>query len=593
MRSTIYSILDFLETSKEEWLNILKEHVTAVMNEIPSESQIRAWEDCFNVLQREFQKIECHQETYFVFEYELHRERGRRPDVLLLSGSVIYVLEFKQHNGYTQAQVDQADAYARDLKHYHLASHELEVKPLLILTGAHHQYIKIGNVSVASSDVLFKGFENKLQTPFVQNIDNWFNSIYEPLPSIMQAARIFYDNNDLPQIKKAASAGIPNTVSAIQDIVNNNEQRYNLILITGVPGAGKTLVGLNYVHTEKEKKATFLSGNGPLVQVLQYTLKGKEYVRDIHGYIKTHSNLDIVPPENIVVFDEAQRAWDSKQVQAKKRGTLSEPMDLIRIAENKDNFTIIALIGEGQEIYLGEESGIQLWDEAINSFAKKQWNIYGPNKLQNIFSNNYAINSNLDLTVSLRTHAAMKLQDFVNTLIDNNINSAKKAYCELKSEQYPIYLTRNLDSAKAYVIDRYREEPNKTYGLIASSKGSILKGLGVNNGFGGQPRADIYFAMSDNPRYCRKLTDCVTEFACQGLELDFPIVCWDDDLLYQNNTWIDTKPNWKANDSLQLRKNTYRVLLTRGRDGMIIFIPNEAVLNSVFELFSKFGLVEI
>lgn len=256
-------------------------------------------------------------------------------------------------------------------------------------------------------------------------------------------------------------------------------------------------------------------------------------------------------------------------------------------------FAIIAFIGEGQEIYLGEESGIQLWNQAINNFAQKKWNIYGPKKLHEIFTDNYTITPYLDLTVSLRTHAAMKLQEFINTFIDNDMSSSKTAYNLLKDEQYPIYLTRSLDAAKAYVVYRYRKELSKTFGFIASSKGNILKGLGLNNGFGGQPRADMYFAMPDNPRYCRKLTDCVTEFACQGLELDFPIVCWDDDLLYQNYEWVDTKPNKKARNSLQLRKNTYRVLLTRGRDGMIIFIPNEVKLDSIFELFKEFGVLEI
>ena len=144
MHSTIYPIVNFLQTEKKEWLDRLVAHVTTIMNEKPSDSQIRAWDDCFNVLQKEFKNIEFHDETYFVFEYELDRERGRRPDVLLLSGKSLYVVEFKQHNLPTLAQVDQASAYGRDLQHYHHGTHTLEVKRLLVLTGT-QQYEKKGS----------------------------------------------------------------------------------------------------------------------------------------------------------------------------------------------------------------------------------------------------------------------------------------------------------------------------------------------------------------------------------------------------------------------------------------------------------------
>ena len=582
MHSTIYPIVNFLQTEKKEWLDRLVTHVTTIMNEKPSDSQVRAWDDCFNVLQTEFENIEFHDETYFVFEYELDRERGRRPDLLLLSGKSLYVLEFKQHNLPTLAQVDQASAYGRDLQHYHHATHTLEVKRLLVLTGTQQYEKKYNNVFILSSDKLKDYFLNKLHQPFIQNIERWFNSPYEPLPSIISAAKIFFQNEALPQINRATSAGIPKTLESIHTIVDNVGQLnpYNLILITGVPGAGKTLVGLNYVHGEKRKIASFLSGNGPLVNVLQATLNDKSFVQGLFGFKKTYADLSKTPREDVIVFDEAQRAWDHNRM----RGLYSEPEVLIRIGENKNNFTIIALIGEGQEIHRGEEGGIELWNMAINNFAKKNWKIFGPDKLCDKFSNNYTVINNLDLTVSLRTHVAKSLQLLINSLMVNNISISKLALKSLYEEGYTLYLTRNLEEAKSYATRRYYDEVEKTFGLIASSKGSYLKQVDkIQKGFGNEIQ---FFVHVD----CKNYRECATEFTCQGLELDFPIVCWDDDLLYEQNSWRDTHPNVSVKDSLQLRINTYRVLLTRGRDGMIIYIPPHEVFNSTFELFQSLGI---
>ena len=583
MHSTTYSISDFLNTSKEEWLNTVKSHVNEVMEEMPGESQIKAWNDCFKVLQNEFKKISFDPHTYLIFEYVLHRERGRRPDVLLLTGNTVYVLEFKQHGQPTLAQIDQAAAYGRDLQHYHFATHDLEVNTLLVLTGA-EQYEKVyNNVLILSKDKLSDYFQDKTSEPFVQGIDEWFKGPYEPLPSIVSAAKIFFYNEKLLQINRASSAGIPQTLESIQTIINNTNQSnpYNLILITGVPGAGKTLVGLKYVHSENKKIASFLSGNGPLVNVLQASLNNdKSFVQGLLGFKKTYGDLSEAPREDVIVFDEAQRAWDHNRMS----GPYSEPEVLIRIGENKEHFTIIALIGEGQEIHRGEEGGIALWNRAINDFAKKNWKIFGPEKLFNNFSNNYTIVDNLNLTVSLRTHAAKSLQLFINTLMDNNLTDSKSALKSLYDEGYTLYLTRDLELAKSYTQRAYIDGIEKTFGLISSSKGGYLKPIEkIQKGFGNEIK---YFVNHD----CKNFNECATEFACQGLELDFPIVCWDDDLLYQNDAWRDTLPNQTVSDSLQLRINTYRVLLTRGRDGMIIYLPPHEVFDSTFSLLQAVGL---
>jgi len=254
-----YQITKFLNTNINEWLEGLIKHTSEVMNEEPGYSQIKAWKDCYYVLQKEFEKVNFHSQSYFIFKYELKRERGRRPDVLLLSGSTVYILEFKQHSEYEKARVDQANLYARNIQFYHKNTHDLNVEALLVLTRS-NEYLKEENdVTILSKNKICTFFSNKLDKPFEQDIQKWYDSPYEPSPSIVKYVKDIFNHKKLPQIKKASSAGIPETLRLIKQIINNEtiESQYNLILLTGSSGARKTLVGLNYVYNAQNQKALF------------------------------------------------------------------------------------------------------------------------------------------------------------------------------------------------------------------------------------------------------------------------------------------------------------------------------------------------
>ena len=598
--NTVYTLQSFLEVDVAVWGNRLKEHQLVCMNDPAGYSQRKAWFDCFNILQQQFSLLELSEElmqnTFVVFEYELPRERGRRPDVLVLSGENLMVLEFKGYEKENAAQIDQAKHYARDLKNYHFKSHNLNVIPVLVLAKANEINTIIEEVKIVSGNNLHEIIAPFIKEKFIA-INEWFNSEYAPLPSLIQSAQLLFKENKFPNIKIAQSAGIPIVLEKLAEIASESADTntHHLALITGVPGAGKTLVGLQFVFDkikqDRQQKAVFLSGNGPLIEVLQFSLQNKNFIQSVHGFLKQYAESYQLPTEDILIYDEAQRAWDAEKVIASNRtGTNAEPTDFINIGNRKKHILIIGLIGEGQEIYIGEESGMNLWTEAINQSLTK-WTIHCPEKLSNYFNaQNIKVTPEFNLTKSLRTHQALSLQLWVKYLLDSEIEKAKEISTKLYEENYSIYITRDINIAKKYVHQKYENEPAKTFGLLASSKNKILHKYGIKNDFNSTKEFSIaqYYVDDKHEAYCGNLNTTVTEFGCQGLELDMPILAWETDFIYENN-WQDITPNKKAKNSFNLRKNSYRVLLTRGRDGLIIFVPNDNLLNSTFQVLKAAG----
>jgi len=593
---TVYSIEKFLQLDIITWGESLKAHHLTLMHQEANGPQRRAWFDCFNILRDELGKIEdpVNKEASIVFEYELPRERGRRPDVLILSGNNLIVLEFKGYAQQNQAQIDQVKHYARDLGNYHKESSALNIIPILVLAKGSQKAESIDGIKVVSGDQLGESLAPLFIGPFLE-INEWFQSEYFPLPSLVRAAQLLFKENSFPQIKRAQSAGIPNTLKITHQIAREAERdkSHHLVLITGVPGAGKTLVGLQFVFEEyvqdRGQKAVFLSGNGPLVGVLQKSLNSMHFVKGVHDFLKQYAHSDHVPREDVIIYDEAQRAWDSEKVaNSGRKGSNSEPIDFIRIADRKDYCVLVGLIGEGQEIHLGEESGMKLWTEAVLK-SSRTWQIHCPEKLKENFDNTtVATAEELNLTKSLRTHQALTLQGWVESLLDGDLNQAQGKAKSLSKDHYSIYITRNLLEAKQYVFEKYSEEPEKTYGLMASSKSMILPKFGVNNEYNSTRFDPAYYVDPNSPIYCRNLNKVVTEFGCQGLELDMPVLAWEKDWVYDNG-WIIRGPNHKAKVPDNLKKNVYRVLLTRGRDGVVIFIPEIKELDNTYDFLQSSG----
>jgi hypothetical protein len=594
-----------------------------------SREQIRAWDLSIPWLQRECHELTVRDSgarTYTaILEYELPRD-FRRPDVIVLEKGVIVVIEIKGRPLVTQAALDQVAAYARDLSAYHAACAGRRVIPVLLTHGAENQIRAIDGVHIATPEALDRLLADMSDPsdPIIEPTAFLSSDAYAPLPTIVQAARDLFHGRPLPAIKRARAATEPalTYIAEIACSAARTKDRH-LILLSGVPGAGKTLVGLQLVHAgwldalavprsggKPTTPAVYLSGNGPLVEVLQDALSaeganGKTFVQAIKPYVKHHSRPGRpIPPEHLIVYDEAQRAHDAERVAYVHSSPVhkSEPEHLIEFCERVPDWSVIvALMGTGQAIHAGEEGGIPLWATALASAAKRHdWTVHGPPENAGHFAKlslPYRKSSTLSLDTEIRYHLTPKLHDFVDALLnEGNAVMCNSLAEELHSGGYRLLMTRDLNQAKDYLSERYEQAPIARYGLLASSKDKWLQAHGVDNSFQTTKRLRVgpwYNAEPSNPQSCCQLETVATEFSSQGLELDAALVAWGSDYIRQASTWsmqFSRGTRGCLRDPLALRRNVYRVLLTRGRDGSVLYVPPLPALNETFRYLTACGM---
>jgi hypothetical protein len=565
------------------------------------------------------------------FEFVIPR-MGKRADVVLVIDGVILVLEFKVGaKTFDRAAIAQAHDYALDLKNFHRGSHTLPIIPVVVATGAapngaHELRWASDMVAaplLASVDELPRIINHSVKTGGEVPIDFeiWLSSGYQPTPTIVEAAQALYQEHGVEEIARS-DAGARNlgvTTDCIAQVIewSKLEKKKSICLVTGVPGAGKTLAGLNIAtkraQEHSDEHAVFLSGNGPLVAVLREALARDESVRDgfpkkealrkvasfiqnIHHF-RDNAIRDPTPPfERVVVFDEAQRAWTRDQARKfmQKRGhndfDMSESEFLISVMDRHDDWcVVVCLIGGGQEINTGE-AGLVGWMRALRE-RFTGWDVYISNRLSDpdyigdheaaeiLKSLEVTETSELHLAVSMRSFRAEALSDFVGHIVENRPAEALRAYSEI-SDRYPIWLTRELDQARQWLRDQARG--SERFGLLASSGGNRLRpeGLHVRAKIDAptwflNDRSDVRSSF-----YCEEVA---TEFDVQGLELDWAGVCWDADFRYGNGRWSSLGfrgTRWQQVNGAEAQlhlKNAYRVILTRARQGMIIFVPHGEV----------------
>ena len=582
------SIRQFLDTPESMIERALQDHISGLFGHGASLSQVEAWIEEVSIVKNSFRNLaisrqDCLQWS-LVFEYELPLEGGRRPDVIVLGPGKLIVLEFKQDISVSRAAIDQVSAYARDLSEYHSETHDLDVIPLLVPTKANNLNIQTENVFAVSPDFIASTLDS---LPIGNKIDlsNWIAGDYAPLPTLIAAAKMIFKNERLPAIKRAESLGVGRAVAALEKIARDARENSHrsMAFVSGVPGAGKTLVGLQFVHQESAEhvNAVFLSGNGPLVDVLSGALKSTVFVKDLHSFIKTHGLTAKIPKQHIIVFDEAQRAWDATHMDNKNRVPFSEPELLVAIGERIENWaTLVGLIGQGQEINTGEEAGISGWADALNSSKSGQeWKVFTPPRFTHEFKT-HSVHEvpELDLTKSLRSRKAEDLHQWVENLLEGNVAAAALDAMKMSKDDFNIFITRDLELAKEYLDNRYEGYDEARYGILASAKDKALPEFGILNGFMDTKKIkyrDWYNNSKGEANSCANLESPMTEFGCQGLELDMAVVAWGDDFLWDGGKWEMRKmrTRFPQKDPHTLRKNSYRVLLTRSRDGLVIFVP--------------------
>jgi hypothetical protein len=593
------------------------------------------------------------------FEFSVPRI-GSRIDVVVVAGPALFVVEFKVGQAdFHRGDINQVWDYALDLKNFHKGSHQALIIPILVATQA-----PSGDASLSdpSEDGVF-GPVCCAPVDLGRLIDEglsrfsgvslspreWGCSAYQPTPTIIEAAQTLYAKHSVEAISRSDSGArnLKVTSARVEEVVDEARLlgKKAIVFVTGVPGAGKTLVGLNIATRRRDPSsathAVFLSGNGPLVSVLQEALTRDEYQRlrntpdrlrkgDIRQKIKAFiQNVhhfrdaglrDVDPPsDHVVIFDEAQRAWDremTSQFMIKKKGRAgfaqSEPEFLLSYLDRHPDWAVvICLVGGGQEINRGE-AGISAWLDAIQSDFPS-WSVYVSSELTDSeYAAGHAIEAltgranvvmddDLHLAVSMRSFRAEHVSTFVKAVLDCEFEAAKAAF-ESISSRYPIVLTRDLNRAKNWI--RSRARGSERFGLVASSSAQRLKPYAIDVRVNIDP-VHWFLADSNDTRSSYYMEDAATEFQVQGLELDWVCVTWDADLRFTSPGWtyhsfVGSKWNRvHKEDRRQYLLNAYRVLLTRARQGMVVFVPEgsdwdqtrtAAYYDSTYEYLAGLGL---
>lgn len=646
------SIQNFLDEQNDKILGNLTKHHQFTLEE----QQKNAWIQEINILKNQLHGFNL---GHILFEYSIPR-MGKRVDVVLIYAGIIFIIEFKIHaKKYLHSDVDQCLDYSIDLKNFQEGSHNVQLVPILVSTEAdnfenHFEKFRDGIFTPLRSngnnlgDIIKQVSEQYRSEPI--DAIAWENSLYKPTPTIIEAAQALYQGHDIKEISRSDSGAINlvKTAEAINVIIEKSKRQKekSICFVSGVPGAGKTLAGLNLANErhrfgDEEEHAVFLSGNGPLVEVLQEALtrnniensseritkgdalqKAKSFIQNIHHFRDDAISVKTAPIEKVVVFDEAQRAWNTEKTVSFmkiKKGIpnfdMSEPEFLISVMDrHQDWAVIICLIGGGQEINTGE-AGLPEWFSAIRSLYQ-HWNVYVSNKITDIeYTNdqsleaffaeiNYHIVPDLHLSTSIRSFRSENVSNFVKALLDCKKEQAKQLFLKL-DRKYPFVLTRDIEKAKRWL--KCNARGNERYGITASAKAHRLRPYGIY--VESNIDAPQWFLNSkDDVRSSYYLEYIATEFHIQGLELDWTCVAWDANFRYENGAWsynqfIGTKWNHILNeDKIKYLKNTYRVLLTRARQGVVIFIPqgdsedetrNPEFYDGTFNYLKEIGIKEI
>jgi len=650
------SIAEFLATPND---NVLAELFRGAAISI-TEEQRDAWQAEFPVLREALSGLDGMVHMEFVIP-----RMGRRVDAVVFIGGVVIVLEFKMGaTEYFAGDIDQVYDYGLDLKNFHEGSHRLSVVPILVATHAEPKPIRLHPHPEWNG--LFKPVcanESELRS-VVQRIlaevphatmsaQEWSDSRYCPTPTIIEAARALYAGHNVADISRndAGAINLRETSQCLENIIENARSQGDkaICFVTGVPGAGKTLAGLNiatqHSDAESELHSVFLSGNGPLVEILREALtrdtvqrerltnrkfkKGdaaarvKAFIQNVHHFRDECLRDEARPPvDHVVLFDEAQRAWDKEQTarfMKTRKGRhgfdMSEPEYLVSCMDRRTDWAVVVcLVGGGQEIHRGE-AGIDAWIEAVQrSFSKWHLHIsphltdseYGAGKVIEELKDlpHVHFHEELHLGVSMRSFRAEKVSTFVKSVLDCEIAYARSLLQEFTG-RYPIVLTRDLDVAKNWL--RSRASGSERYGIVVSSQAERLKPYAMDVRTPVEP-VKWFLDGKDDVRSSYYLEDVGTEFLVQGLELDWACVAWDGDFRYNDKGWQHLSfrgtrwENIKKPSRQTYQKNAYRVLLTRARQGMVIFVPKGCAddptrmpeyYDSTFDYLKSLGLPEL
>ena len=696
------TLKDFCNLSKDDLIGKLSSKHTLHHSSLSS-TQNEAWskeyDDLHQILQGRSGQI--------LFEYSIPG-LPKTIDVVLLMRGIIFVIEYKAGSSlYNEQDKRQVNGYALRLKFFHSKSNDNWIVPILVATEAPESTYELKK---SEADMVYESITcnseglNKVLDKVLAEIgsdcnqeweSNWEYGVFKASPTIIDAARNVWRSNNVVGFTKGEAEEATRLMAEdyiVNTVIEETRQRNNghgksICFVTGVPGAGKTLVGLNVSVVLQNVGASMLSGNGPLVSVLTAALKRdlnkykkqlktatneisvESIIRGAYGYKKEifEKRLDYhvgegtvslkknaeLSSQHVIIFDEAQRAWDkAKMIRPGQNGKkywqeekfpFSEPGLLLWDMNQCDWGVFVCLVGGGQEIHTGE-AGICEWLKTLERPEFKEWHIYMSDELKGDVYNSkdgsgqtveeyrsnfdakkrLTISRDLHLTACQRSNRTERVSDFVEELLRCNADACRVLYNNEIKGKYQIYLTRDVEKAKAKLRERKAETLNKGFvdgkndeevriGMLMSSKAARMRPLGFEIKKESQYKNKVpsWFLDSDDTVVSSDFLEiALNEFFVQGLELDLAAVMWDADLRYneQKRDWDYFDFNdryWSAVDKELKRsymKNAYRVLLTRARIGMVIVVPYGSQVDKTrapefydgtYEYLKSIGLEEI
>ncbi|TVR00623.1 MAG: DUF2075 domain-containing protein [Deltaproteobacteria bacterium] len=571
---------------------------------------------------------------HVVLEYDLRR-RGLRIDAVLLAPGVIVVLEFKR-SAVGAASLDQVTHYAANLLEFHeetraLCGEGMVLVPIVVRTRGeaatdlaaqagwwHAPFSPIwARPLTCDADGLPDALRTalalrKATTPIEPT--RWVQSRFAPSSTILDAAISLYGQHEVSAIREHASpveeirACTAEVAERVQRSLEGGERI--VVLVSGAPGAGKTLVALNLAFDPRfREEAVFVTGNAPLVEVLQEALEqsyrasrraheavvasgyaredARETIRNstfkivkAHRFLGERGRNTASSDGRVVLFDEAQRTYE------KGRRVLGQPLadheaDLILQAlehSYRDGLAVVAMLGQNQAINTGERGAIA-WFEAAQ---RRGWRIVVSDETLHLpelaEDNRWADHPSRDrlerghLGHSMRFYRNAGLERWVHHLLEDEPGEAARIAATLDAEGHTVWVTRDLERARQWI--RSRRMGEERAGIIASSQARRLAAHGLHVDH--KPRiADWMLKPTGDPRSGNMLESVQNQYQIQGLELDWSLVAWGADLRRETKGWSAYRlrgANWTNDNALDVAKNTYRVLLTRARKGMVVFV---------------------
>lgn len=632
----IYNLNEIELSNKNIIVENLKNEVKNTIKNVNfkvGKGQINAWEgtiDFFIEQRGSLMKKGISINIPLIFEYLLPEEGARRPDVIMLFKEKVVILEFKNKDKYNEDDILQVINYKNDIINYHGYVHEkkLKVQGYLVLLKGNIKD-KVQEIQILNKDNFFDEIDFKDLNPATkQDAKDFIISPYQPLKNILEQIKDLFSKKKLPYIQNLQSESIKETYELLKNLCFCNLKKYHqkrIIFIGGVPGSGKTLIALqflyNYNHFVNNKEimeqrninkemygngAIYISGNGPLVNVLQYQIDealnkkglGKAYIKGTMKFKIDYMSNKKVPDYNVILFDEAQRAWDEDKM---KTNNLSEADIILEICDkiyaSKSNVTLVCFIGDGQSIYEGEEEEIGLWVRALDK--KDNYYIYLPEDykkdFQKLKSNHIETKKELYLDTSIRNNF-IDISTFVEHVLNCEKSYAKQELLKLKSKGFYIKVSRNFKKCEEYANKNFK---SSKYGMLISSKakGEYIQNIKKHIGKDIQTYVEIKDSGEWFCKKCTELNIAASEFLCQGLEIDLSILVFAGDYYIKDGKFVyddkKLKLSKKYKDPNRIMQNTYRVLLTRSRKCMIIYIPKVDQLNETYEFFKDIGVNEI